>query len=175
MENTNSIFILPYKSRRRFWSKRRALSVQCNATPSRLAAALFNIINQDNAAYNDIVIRNSTVSNNIASQGGGGSRMTFIAYQSRIHNNTISTVECLFSENVASWGGGVTFLTTKEQYVTEPSNRVYYNDTVWSRNSAQIGSAIDLTIFHPLLKGEVVNVQLSRCTFSENSNWSCVF
>ena len=50
---------------------------------------------EDNSELNDVTIRNCQFSNNVANIFGGGSRISFIAYESVIVNNSILLMNCI--------------------------------------------------------------------------------
>ena len=135
---------------------------------------------QDFAQDNTVVVQETNFINNTCSfnpctyqgTGGGGARVQFAGYGYHVKNNTIQFVGTTFNKNSAYFGGGVSFLTFLEVSNDLPSNAIHFWDCHWMNNSARLGSAIDLSVWHlysTVTGSLVIKPDFKNCSFVSNS------
>ena len=192
---TDLTFILPHRSDHVAFGRGGGLSVyfKGNSTSNTIVvsnsmftnnAALWGaglfVEHQDNSQNNTFEIRSSVIDSNICynseseskGTGGGGARIGYIFFNDSyglVKGNDISFNNVSFLNNKAYFGGGLSFYTAREKGNSDPTNTVSFNGCNWQKNVARVGSAADLTIWHPIASGAVVNPTFTRCKFLENS------
>ncbi len=138
---------------------------------------------QDNTSRSEFVLRRSHVEDNRCysdvsfheGTGGGGLRLGYIFYNdsrgqsSYVHHNRIELESCDFTRNKAYWGGGVSFYAARETETISATNALEFVDCHWSYNEAILGSAVDLSLWHPVTEGAKVTASFVNCTFSSNN------
>ena len=135
---------------------------------------------QDNVQNNTFEIRSSTISSNLChgseseskGTGGGGARIGYIFFNSSCgsfsgNNMTFSGVH--FDNNKAYFGGGLSFYTAREPTSPYPTNYLSFSDCRWENNVARVGSAADISVWHPVPSGAVVKPSFTSCVFINNS------
>ena len=134
---------------------------------------------QDNSNQNEVLIRNTSLNNNSCElnfdlnygTGGGGARVGFISFATNsVQYNTIAFEYCNFTSNIAYWGGGLSYYTFRERNTTDATNYLSFSNCSWRNNAAVLGSAIDLSVWHPIKNGVLSKVVFSNCDFFENTN-----
>ena len=102
--------------------------------------------------------------------GGGGVRLGYIFYQTtHVHDNHILLDSCSITKNTATWGGGVSFYAAREPEALEATNTLQFANCEWVSNVARLGSAVDLTAWHPVTEGVLLHVKFSDCRFRDNT------
>ena len=129
---------------------------------------------QDNSSYNvfhmcsSIVEDDWTPHNILKSKGtgGGGMRLGYLLFgrHLHVHNNNMSFDNCSFNSNKAYWGGGVSFYVSREQGEADPTNGLEFKNCNWTSNKARHGVAIDLSVWHVVSKGAIVQVTFINAT-----------
>jgi len=103
--------------------------------------------------------------------GGGGARVGFIFFTPKsVQHNTIMFENCFFSDNTGYWGGGLSFYTPPESGMVEATNTLRFVNCTWKYNHAALGSAVDLSVWHPNKTGVLLTVVFYNCTFIGNIN-----
>ena len=152
----------------------------CDVTSNKATwgAGLF-IEFQDNSNQNKVLIRNTSLSNNSCElkfdqnygTGGGGVRVGFISFaKNSVQYNTVAFEHCKFTSNVAYWGGGLSYYTFRERNTTDATNHLSFTNCSWRNNAAVLGSAIDLSVWHPIKTGILSKVIFFNCEFIGNTN-----
>lgn len=132
----------------------------------------------DNAYHNYVFVKNSHFSGNYlyynsrltSGTGGGGVRIAMFMFPnngSYIYDNNVIFTSCNLTSNSAYYGGGFSYYTTlqSQQYKT---NHLQLFSCNFSLNTARLGSAIDLSIFHPSTQGVFPSIELRDVLFSRN-------
>ena len=129
----------------------------------------------DNANHNTLNVISSNFTNNSVKSdkeygsGGGGVRIGVLFLKpSHVFNNSITFEHCYFVKNTAKWGGGVSFYTTREYNVLEPSNRLHFLSCQWWSNTAWLGAAVDLDVWHADNSGLPMLVEFSNTNVESN-------
>ena len=118
----------------------------------------------NHCTYNDTLITTGT--------GGGGARIAFLFYdhkQSKVTDNSVQFINCIFQSNSAYYGGGLSCRISKENNVTVASNSLELIDCTWEENVARTGSGVDI-ISHAFPHGLSPVVKIVNCNFTANSN-----
>ena len=131
---------------------------------------------QDMANNNQITLKDSTISFNRvmdstseSGTGGGGARVGYIFFdKTHCYQNLISFENVTFTKNVAYYGGGLSFYTAREK-TANATNQLVFKDCVWKFNTARVGTAVDLSVWHPVSEGSVVKPSFSNCIFKTNN------
>ena len=190
---TNLPFILPYLNKHIAFGRGGGLSIffkggAFNNTISvsnstftdnyaQWGAGLF-VEYQDNACNNSFVMENSIIDSNICHNsesesegtGGGGARVGYIFFTyGLLANNSIAFSDVLFHNNKAYFGGGLSFHVAREAETSNPTNLLTFNRCHWWKNVARVGSAADISIWHPIVFGAVVKPTFTNCEFINNS------
>ena len=132
----------------------------------------------DNAHSNDVSVKGSNFINNSiyyntnlrSGTGGGGARIAMFMFptnDSYTYNNNVTFSDCLFHSNDAYYGGGLSYYTTL-QAVSKDSNYFELNSVTFSSNTARLGAAIDMSLFHPSIFGIPPKIKLFSVTVREN-------
>ena len=126
---------------------------------------------QDNSSTNSLSVRNSyfmsngVLHNSTDSEGtgGGGARIGFLFFgDSHAWHNHMHFENCKFHRNEAHWGGGVSFYTARERETVYATNTLEFINCGWFFNHAQLGAAIDLSVWHPVSDGVTVQVNFTN-------------
>ena len=131
---------------------------------------------QDMTHNNQILIKDSVVNYNqvmdAASEsgtGGGGSRVGYIFFdKTHSHDNLIHFRNVSFYKNKAYYGGGLSFYASREN-TSVATNRLIFEECKWENNTARVGTAVDLSVWHPVPEGAPVKPSFSNCTFTKNN------
>ena len=132
---------------------------------------------QDESLYNSFIMESSIIEQNTCytsslfnGTGGGGVRAGYIFYNaSRGHYNRMFFISTCFNNNMAYWGGGVSFYTSRETDTMVATNTLEFTSCSWQSNSARLGAAVDLVVWHPMTKGATVQVKFSDSLVCGNS------
>ena len=135
---------------------------------------------QDTGNHNLFIIRNSEfLSNKVISSrlgytgtSGGGVMLNFVIFSPQegiVLHNRATFINTTFKENSAYNGGGLSFHSSKENNVTNPTNALHFIGCHWFGNKATLGAAIDLGILHSSENGQLVKPQFRDCTFINNT------
>ena len=103
--------------------------------------------------------------------GGGGARVDFLNFNESLngfHGNSVKFDACLFFNNSANHGGGLSLLTTPEQQVLSPTNKLTLVNCNFTANVASLGTAVDLSTWHSLKKGLPATVEIRDSKFFYN-------
>ena len=113
--------------------------------------------------YNDSLITTGT--------GGGGVRIAFLFYdpRSKVTNNSVQFINCMFQSNKAYYGGGLSCRISKEDFVVVASNSLELINCTWLENIARTGSGVDI-ISHVFPHGLSPVVKFVNCNFTANNN-----
>ncbi|XP_065910912.1 uncharacterized protein [Dysidea avara] len=132
------------------------------------------------ATYNNYVsIERTKIENNICEvffdsnhgTGGGGARIGFIFFSPKsVQSNSVKFENCSFTGNSAYWGGGLSFYTPPESDIIKATNTLNFINCTWTSNHAVLGSAVDLSVWHPNKTGVLSTVVFSKCSFANNTN-----
>ena len=120
-----------------------------------------------NRCYNDSSFNEGT--------GGGGVRLGIIFYNltsegySYAHNNHFLFENCSIVENDAYWGGGTSFYAARETQSVIPTNTLTFVNCKWRFNRARLGSAVNLAVWHAVLRGAELEANFTNCSFKENN------
>ena len=134
---------------------------------------------QDNSHNNKVLIEDTKIDSNSCAltaedntgTGGGGARIGFISFATKsVEYNAIVFNKCTFSNNDAYWGGGLSYYTFREGRTIDATNNVTFNNCLWMNNRAVLGSAVDLSVWHPIKSGVLSKVLFSDCSFTGNVN-----
>ena len=132
---------------------------------------------QDNSSSNVFHICSSIIDHNMCPHnisksrgtGGGGMRLGYIFFgYLHVHDNNMFFDNCSFTGNKAYWGGGVSFYVSREQNRANPTNTIEFRGCKWVSNDANLGAAIDLSIWHPIGNGAVVQVQFKDTNVTQD-------
>ena len=143
---------------------------------------------QDNSSDNTVRISSSSFTHNdvldgncmqevnqTIGTGGGGARVGFIFYgPDHVGGNSISFHQCNFTDNCAYFGGGLSFYTAREPTSSNATNSLAFADCTWTTNYAQLGGAVDLTLWHPSVKGSTVTVSFTGQTRFQSNNFKAL-
>jgi predicted outer membrane repeat protein len=192
---TDLTFILPHRSDHVAFGRGGGLSVffkgnafndtvavrNCSfiANQAMWGAGLF-VEYQDNAQNNVFEISFSHLDSNVCHNseseskgtGGGGARIGYIFFDDsygNVSNNTMIFDDIEFTGNKAYYGGGLSFYTAREKASASPTNRLSFKNCLWQRNTARVGSGADISVWHPIPSGAVVEPSFTNCTFYNNS------
>ena len=135
---------------------------------------------QDNAQNNTVEISSSLFDHNTCydseleskGTGGGGARIGYIFFNETygsVTQNNMTFKDVVFLENKAYFGGGLSFYTAREPKSISSTNGLNFVNCSWQKNVARVGSAADLSVWHPIPSGAVVKPSFSSCRFSHNS------
>ena len=134
---------------------------------------------QDKSNHNKVLVKDTKLDSNsceLTSEdndgtGGGGARIGFISFTpNSVEFNTITFDNCMFTNNDAYWGGGLSYYTFREGNTIDATNNVNFTRCLWNKNRAVLGSAIDLSVWHPIKTGVLSKVLFSDCEFIGNVN-----
>ena len=135
---------------------------------------------QDNSYNNSFVMQTSIIDSNICHNseserkgtGGGGARVGYRFFNktySLVVNNSMTFTDVIFHNNKAYFGGGLSFFTARETETSNPTNVLSFSRCHWWKNIARVGSAADISIWHPIVFGAVVKPTFTNCEFINNS------
>ena len=103
--------------------------------------------------------------------GGGGARVDFLYFNESLkgfHGNIVTFDTCQFFNNSANHGGGLSLLTTPEQQVLSPTDKLRLVNCGFTRNVASLGAALDLSTWHSIKKGLPATVEITDSNFFYN-------
>ena len=132
---------------------------------------------EDNSSNNSVEIVSSYFINNSCAYkvfsyqgtGGGGARIHFAGLNHGVKYNKVTMTDIVFHNNSAYFGGGVSFYTSREILVKDPTNSVTFTNCGWINNTARLGSAIDMSLWHESTDGVSVRPRLTNCSFESNT------
>ena len=135
---------------------------------------------QDHSHHNNVSVQATTINYNLCElnfrgnygTGGGGARVGFIPFYSySVQHNTIEFSDCTFEGNTAYWGGGLSYYASPETGgIGNATNEIKFANCKWDNNDAVLGSAVDLSVWHPTKYGALSTVLFKNCEFFENTN-----
>lgn len=102
---------------------------------------------------------------------GGGVYLSLENQQQYVQTiSQFNLINVTFERNCAVLGGGTYFFSSK--YETTTTGSVIFDRCTWSKNYAQIGSAVDLTsnVFVRAQVGHLPIPEFKNCSFYDNSN-----
>jgi len=191
--SVNSTFILPQRDNHQAFGRGGGLSVffkgnamnntiivneSCFQNNTAIYGAGVFVEYQDWSQHNTFEMHSSRLESNwcynydsdVSGTGGGGSRVGYIFFdETHAHNNAILFYSCHFSKNLAYFGGGLSFYTAREPKEAIPTNTLEFHDCEWRENTARVGSALDLAVWHAVTIGVTVEARLTNCNFFNNS------
>ena len=102
--------------------------------------------------------------------GGGGARVYFAGLTVRkVKANKVMMSDTVFHNNTAYFGGGLSFYTTLELGELTATNSIVFINCSWTNNTARLGSAIDMAVWHETTEGVGVKPNLTNCSFEGNT------
>ena len=127
--------------------------------------------------HSTIVERNRCYSDRSFNEGtgGGGVRLGIIFYNltlegySYAHNNHFRFENCSIVANDAYWGGGTSFYAARETQSVTPTNTLEFVNCEWRFNTARLGSAVNLAVWHAVLRGAELEAKFTNCSFEKNN------
>ena len=127
--------------------------------------------------HSTIVERNRCYSDRSFNEGtgGGGVRLGIIFYNltsegySYAHNNHFHFENCSIVANDAYWGGGASFYAARETQSVTPTNTLKFVNCEWRFNTARLGSAVNLAVWHAVLRGAELEAKFTNCSFEKNN------
>ena len=135
--------------------------------------ALFEDKSSNNSVqiFSSHFINNSCTYNVFSYQGtgGGGARIHFAGLYYSVKYNQVTMTDTVFRNNRAYFGGGVSFYTSRESLVKTPTNSIVFTNCEWVNNTARLGSAIDMSLWHEITDGVSVKPLLINCSFESNT------
>ena len=103
--------------------------------------------------------------------GGGACRVGFVFYEpNTVQYNSVSFKGCTFNDNRAYWGGGVSFYVARETNQVIATNQIDFYDCSWISNIARLGSAVELSVYYPIITGALPTAVFNNCSFARNTN-----
>ena len=136
---------------------------------------------QDHSSSNIVSISDSTFLNNgirdSVESTGGGIRVGHYVYDLSVHpdltRNRMLISRCRITDNHALSGGGISVFPARQMVAaTEQVFEMTIKDTVFTHNQAQLGAAIETTIFSLFTKGQLPSVTIASSRFLNNSIYS---
>ena len=186
-------FILPYGRRHSAFSYGGGLSVFFKGSSNNNVIQISNcqwlynqavyggglyIGVQDNSYNNNVTLNGFNVfTGNTADRTGGGAVFAYLfspktpLIGSVPNNNKFRVSGTNFTNNTAgSRGGGMFYLTPRQlpNGTAQNLNQLTISDCVWESNKGQLGSGLDLSIFHSVSEGTIHDVVLTNCSFISN-------
>ena len=157
--------------------------VECSFSKNRALWGAGLFVEFHDTAFNNLVsVQKSNFSHNIcpytadSGTAGGGMRIGHYVYgesgtESTGNGNWIQIDGCLFRNNRALNGGGLSVSATPQKNIVNANqlSLITITDTNFTRNSARLGSAVHIDRFQLILVGQVLDINVTRCSFSENS------
>lgn len=189
---TDSTFILPHWETHLALGRGAGLSVffkgfsmnnsisvrNCYVMNNRALWGAGVFVEHQDRSYNNFQQESSALDNNLCSHhtsehkgtGGGGMRVGHVFFDQGIVSFTRMVFRnVIFSSNRAYYGGGVSLYTTRESSKSSATNTVEFHDCTWMGNVARVGSAVDLSVWHPIPYGAIARPVFSDCTFQNNT------
>ena len=194
----NETFIFPHKKEHIAFGRGGGFSVffkgealgntvridRCNFTDNSAlwGAGMFAEF-QDNSRYNALLVFSSVLQRNVCPHGedrsglrtgGGGMRIAYINIDDQhVYGNQMVFEGCIFEHNEAFWGGGVSFSVhvPREHDVAESLNTLNFTNCQWYWNKAQLGAAVDLSVWRPLANQETVEVYFTNTTINSSRHY----
>ena len=112
---------------------------------------------------------NKCISETVVTEGGG-MKVGFVFYgDAHVTRNKVTCAYCVFTKNKAHIGGGVSFYTVREQGVLLATNTLEFHFCNWTSNVARLGSALDLSLWHRVNQGAIVQPTFIECVFQDNT------
>ena len=126
-----------------------------------------NALIVDHCRFLENVCPFSSISN-ANGTGGGGVRLGYIFFDdTRCRNNTFLFRHTTFIRNGAYYGGGLSFYAPLEDSI-RATNTLEFHNCSWFSNTGRLGSAIDLSLWHPVVSGSAVTSVFDNCEFHNN-------
>ncbi len=124
------------------------------------------------ASFNYIYIKNTTLDHNCARHSGGGMAMVFQDFEptSPPRNNSIVVENSMITNNKADYGGGSSI--SSRQYKYDLNNSITFTNCTWQGNKAYVsGAAFDVaqTAFNEDYGGITLHPEFMDCKFKNNS------
>ena len=128
----------------------------------------FYVDYRDDVNNNTILIRSTIFKRNLAIKAGGGVNIGYIDVAHE-YSNQIEVESCHFVENTAVYGGGLA-LTSKFFRKNSTRSIVRISDSTWSKNTGNLGAAVDLTPKDTTgtQMGYLPRLNFKNCTFVDN-------
>ena len=193
--DSSSVYILPHKYNHLAFGRGGGLSVffkgyshdntievsYCNFT-NNMAIWGGGVLSehQDLSSNNTFVMehcifqQNSCVSplypsiSNANGTGGGGIRLGYIFFgDMHCTNNSLILRYTKFINNSAYFGGGVSFYAARENSA-KATNSLQFHNCSWFANTARLGSAVDLALWHPIISGSITIPLFNNSIFFNN-------
>ena len=135
--------------------------------------ALFEF--QDKSQDNVLVVRSTSFIQNACvydpcdykGTEGGGLRLLFAGFNSTVKNNHVLFSNVVFLGNRAYFGGGTSIMTFPE--IQQTTNAVKFTNVTWESNTACLGAAVDLSVWHLTFNGSVIRPVFEDCIFQFNT------
>ena len=77
--------------------------------------------------------------------------------------------DVIFSHNKAYFGGGLSLYSAKEPTEVSATNTLELINCNWTSNLARVGSGVDLSVWHPIPYGAIIEPIFNGCSFSNNT------
>lgn len=124
----------------------------------------------DSSCNNIIKVTGFNVfTDNHARKNGGGVMFNYLFLDGSVYNNSIQANGMIFNGNDATdKGGGIYYLTTLQPLGKLPNSLEISNCTM-ENNTAKLGSAVDLSLFHPVSGDYMSQVVITNCSFISNA------
>ena len=125
---------------------------------------------QDNCHNNSVMFAGCTFVSNNATQQGGGLRLNleFIISGFRVSNNKLQVGGTQFISNTAIKSGGGMFVGATRENASSSTNSLVITYSSWTKNIAQVGSAITMAVWHRVAEGTIILPILGSCWFNSN-------
>ena len=190
---TDSTFILPHWETHLAFGRGAGLSVffkgysmnnrvllnNCHVMNNRALWGAGLFVEHQDASYNNTFnMESSVLDSNFCfhhtseqkGTGGGGMRIGHVFFDKGAVTSTHMLFRNIsFISNRAYYGGGVSLYTTRESTKSSATNTVQFHDCMWEENVARVGSAVDLSVWHPVPFGAIAIPVFSDCTFWNNT------
>ena len=130
--------------------------------------------NHVNVNSNSTFIENQCSSTNDEHEsgtGGGGMRIGHYVYGEAVGHtgNSIVLTGCLFYNNSASNGGALSVSPSLQDTVSSQLASVNISSCNFEKNTARLGAAVRIAIFSPIIKGNMLSIHFTLCSFVNNS------
>ena len=189
----NSTFIVPYHKNHVAFGRGGGLSVFFKGNAS---SNVFNVSSchfennqavwgagffaefHDSTAGNNIYVKDTTVDNNFCSYtdesatGGGGMKLSHYVYSKGVPNedgNNIMLQNCSFQNNSAVNGGALSISAALQDSDYNQLASIHVDSCHFENNTAELGSAVYMSRFTLIVKGEMLNVTFLDAQFIANS------
>ena len=190
-------YFIPYKAMHRAFGQGGGLYVVFKGTSAHNVVSIRNckfahnaarhgsglfVSFQDYSSNNTVAVEESLFLGNgfpdpLTSQGtGGGIKAShYIATDEgdsgmSIFRNCLLIQNCNFTENAAFYGGGVSIFPSRIK--TSSKDKLFlvtFTNSSFTRNTAQLGAAIEATLFSLFVSGLALTIQIESSNFTENT------